>query len=294
MTAVNHPMEETMQNEISRRDFGGTGTEVTCVGLGGEGILRTYGKERAAELVIREAVSQGLNYFDCANAYAGSEGYYGAVWSKQPEIRAGIFQASKSAQRDGQGALAELDQTLATMGIDHLDLWQIHDVRTYGELERIAGPGGALEAFIAAKSSGKTKYIGVTGHHDPGVLTKAVKQWPVDAVMLPVNPVEAVLGGFLDSTLAAAKEKGVAVIGMKVLGASHYISPQAGITAEVLIRFALAQPLSVAIVGCSTPQHVQTLATAGRGGPLNEIEQQRMVDAFRPYASKLAYYRGVK
>jgi aryl-alcohol dehydrogenase-like predicted oxidoreductase len=291
---VNHPMEETMQNDISKRSFGRTGAEVTCVGLGGEGVLRTYGKQQAAELVIREAVSQGLTYFDCANAYAGSESYYGAVWSKQPEIRAGIFQASKSAQRDRRGALADLDQTLGNMGVDHLDLWQIHDVRTYQELDLIAGPGGALEAFIAARSSGKTRFIGVTGHHHPDVLTRAVKEWPVDAVMLPVNPVEAALGGFLDATLAAAKEKGVAVIGMKVLGGSHYISPQAGVTAEVLIRFALAQPLSVAIVGCSTPDHVQTLATAGRGEPLDEVAQQRIVDAFQPHAAQLAYYRGVK
>ena len=283
-----------MQKEISKRAFGSTGMEVSCVVLGGEGILRTYGKEKAAELVIREALSQGLNYFDCAQAYAGSESYYGAVWSKQPEIRAGVFQASKSAQRDRRGALEELEQSLFKMGVDHLDLWQIHDVRTFQELDLIAGSGGALEAFIAAKAAGKTRFIGVTGHHHPGVLTKAVKEWPVDAVMLPVNPVEAVLGGFLDSTVPAAKEKEIAVIGMKVLGASHYISPDAGITAEVLIRFALAQPVSVAIVGCSTPQHVQTLAAAGKGEPLHEIEQQSIVDAFRPYAAQLAYYRGVK
>ena len=51
-----------------------------------------------------------------------------------------------------------------------------------------------------------------------------MKNWPVDSVLLPVNPAEAVLGGFLDKVMTAARDKGLAVIGMKTLGASHYIS----------------------------------------------------------------------
>jgi len=279
---------------IVKRAFGNTGIEVTCVGLGGEGILRTYGQHKAAETVIVEAISGGIAYFDSANAYAGSEGYYGLVWAKRPEDRERVFQASKSARRDRKGALSDLDHTLATMGIDHLDLWQIHDVRTHQDIDTIAAPGGALEAFVGARSTGKTRFVGVTGHHDPEVLTRAVKEWPVDAVMMPVNLIEAVLGGFVDSTLPAALEKGVAVIGMKVLGASQYLLPQAGISADLLIRFALSHPLSVAIVGCSTREEVQTLAAAGQDcQPLGEEEMQKLTEIFRPYARRLAYYRGV-
>ena len=110
---------------IPCRKFGKTGTQVTVTGLGGEGILRTYGQEEESSKVIREAVAQGIAYFDCARAYAGSETYYGQVWSKHPDDRAGIFQAGKSAERSRDGALADLDQTLSNMSIDHLDLWQI-------------------------------------------------------------------------------------------------------------------------------------------------------------------------
>ncbi len=279
---------------IDTHPFGQTGRKVTLVGLGGEGVLRTFGKERAAEAVIFEAVQQGISYFDCARVYAGSEGYYGRVWPKHPEARAKVFQASKSAARDKKGALADLDQTLGTMGIDHLDLWQIHDVRAEEDLELIAGPRGALEAFVAAKKSGRIRHIGVTGHYDPQILTRAVREWPVDSVLLPVNPVEAVLGGFLDQTVPAAKKKGIAVIAMKILGASHYLASDGGITPELLIRFALSQDITVAIVGCSTPAHVQTLAQAGRNfRPLSKEEQAELIEAFRPGAESLAYYRGV-
>ncbi len=278
---------------IPTRVFGKTGIEVTVTGLGGEGVLRTYGQEGETRRVIREAVDQGITYFDCARAYAGSEMYYGQVWSRHPEDRARIFQASKSATRSRNGALADLDQTLGNMGIDHLDLWQIHDVRTEEDLEIISGPGGALEAFMEAKSNGKTRFIGVTGHHDPEILEKAVREWPIDSVMMPVNPVEAALGGFMDSVLPAALKKGIAVIGMKVLGASHYILPDAGITPETLIRFALSQPITVAIIGCSNSTHVRTLAETGRNtSPLSPEDQQGIVEMFSPYAKRLAFYRG--
>ncbi len=278
---------------ITNRTFGKTDQAVSMVGLGGEGILRTFGKEKAAEAVIREALLQGITYFDSARAYSGSESYYGRIWTTHPEDRKRIFQTSKSALRFKSEALVELDRTLTHMGIDHLDLWQIHDVRTQNDIERIEAPDGALEAFLEAKSSGKTRFIGVTGHHDPTVLTRAVTQWPVDAVLLPVNPVESVLGGFLDQTVAAAKEKGIAVIGMKVLGASHYISPQANVSAQDLIRFALSQPIDLAVVGCATPDEVRTLANAGRRfEPMPFEDQNKLTDLFRPHARRLAYYRG--
>jgi aryl-alcohol dehydrogenase-like predicted oxidoreductase len=257
-------------------------------------VLRTFEKEDAATDLINEAVSQGITYFDSARAYSGSEKYYGRIWSKHPEVRERIFQTSKSAMRHKKDALADLDRTLANMGVDHLDLWQIHDVRTEDDIEVISGPGGALEGFIEAKASGKIRFIGVTGHHDPTVLTRAVKEWPVDSVLMPINPVEAVLGGFMDDTLQAAKEKGLAVIAMKVLGASYYLSPEAGVTAQSLIRFALSQPVSLAIVGCSSPEEVKTLADAGRDfHPMAEEEQRQLMDLFQPHAGRLAYYRGV-
>ena len=279
---------------LPTKPFGSTGRRVTVVGLGGEGILRTYGQHRQAERVIREALAEGIGYCDSARVYAGSENYYGMVWKADPEQRKTVFQTSKSAGRDWEAALADLEISLAALGVDYLDLWQIHDVRTAEDLEMIGGPGGALEAFVQAREEGTVKAIGVTGHHDPDVLTAAVREWPVDAVLLPVNPVEGVIGGFLTRTLPEAVGKGIAVIGMKVLGASHYVLPQHGITAELLIRYALSWDLTTVIVGCSTPDHVRTLAETGRTfAPLGRGEQRELEEAFRPLAQRLAYYRGV-
>lgn len=279
---------------VDRTRFGSSGPEITIVGLGGEGVLRTWGRGSEAEGVIRQALTEGIGYFDSARVYSGSESYYGSVWTESPEDRGRIFQTSKSASRDRDGALADLHTTLDTLSVSHLDLWQIHDVRTREDLRQIEGGGGALEAFLQAREEGLARHIGVTGHSDPEILARAVSDWPLDSVLLPVNPVESVLGGFLDTVLPLALQRGMAAIGMKILGASHYLSSQAGLDPQTLIRYALSQGITLAIVGCSTPGEVRELAAAGRGfEPMTPEEQERIKDTFSPHVRRLAFYREI-
>ncbi len=279
---------------ITARLFGRSGPLVTQVGLGGEGVLRTYGRKPEASAVIEQAAAQGITYFDSAQAYAGSQGYYGNFRRGQQELRSRIFQTSKSAARDFLGARADLAESLEIMGLERMDLWQIHDVRTRQDIEEIEGPGGALQAFVQARDAGLVRFLGVTGHHDPKILEHAVKSWPVDSVLMPINPAEAILGGFLDRVMAAAQDRGLAVIAMKVLGGSHYISPRDEVTAEKLLRFALSQEISTAIVGCKSAREVEALAQVGMHfKPLEAEEETKLLDLFRPHARRLAYYRGV-
>ena len=274
--------------------FGRNERPVTVVGLGGEGVLRTRGREDEARSVIKAAIANEITYFDSARVYADSELYLGNIWGQSPHTRGNVFQASKSARRDKAGAWRDLEQTLVRLKTDYLDLWQIHDVRTDADLTAIGARGGALEAFLEARSQGVVRHVGVTGHHDPAILTRAVQQWPVDTVMMPVNPVEGFIGGFLDQTLPAAIQKGIAVIGMKILGAAHYIMPDRGISPSLLIRYALSQDITVAIVGCTTPGEVAVLAGIGRRfEPPTDAEQRLLTGIFKPHARQLAFYRGV-
>jgi aryl-alcohol dehydrogenase-like predicted oxidoreductase len=264
------------------------------VGLGGEGILRTEGREQEAQAMLEAAYTSGIRYFDSAPAYAGSERYLGKFWMEKADRVTGTFQASKSAQRDAKGALADLAGTLRRIGRDHLDLWQIHDLRTRGDVRRIERDGGALQAFIDARNEGKVRGIGVTAHHDPAILLHAVTHWDVDSVLLPVNPVEAALGGFLDQVIPAARKRGIGVIGMKVLGAGKFLFSGSALSAESLVRFALAQDVDLVIVGCSTPEEAGFLSRLGRvEQPMGRDEQDRLIDAVRPHVDNLAYYRGV-
>ena len=244
--------------------------------------------------MLTAAYGAGIRYYDSAPAYAGSERYYGLFWAQHPDRKDLTFQTSKSGQRSAYGASKDLAESLTHMGRDHLGLWQIHDVRDTVDIREIEGPGGALHAFYHARETGTVRSIGITGHYDPAVLLHAVTHWDIDAVLLPVNPVEAALGGFTDQVIPAARERGIGIIGMKTLGAGNYIRPGSGLSPEALIRFALSQDVDLVIVGCSTADEARVLARIGQvHTTMNEDEQERLIDTVRPYAHHLAYYRGV-
>jgi aryl-alcohol dehydrogenase-like predicted oxidoreductase len=278
--------------DLPTRPLGSTGRTVTTFGLGGEGVLRTHGREPEAEAVIAAAVARGVSYFDSAHAYAGSEGYYGRFWKSHPEARARVFITSKSASRDAAGARRDLAQTLSRLSVDHLDLWQIHDVRDDGDLAALTRRGGALEAFVEAKAAGKVRHLGVTGHHDPAVLLRAVRELPVETVLLPVNVIEGVLGGFTTEVIPEARRRGMGVIGMKVLGQRALL--EAGFEARELLRYALSQDIDTAIVGCSSAGEVAENASAAAAAvePIPAGEHEALLGRARRHGRALAYYRG--
>ena len=209
---------------IPKRTLGNTGVKVSCIGLGGEGVLRTHGRQKEARAVIERALELGINYLESARAYAGSEGYYGLSLGDK---RKDIFLASKAHERSASGATAMLEESLRQLKTDWLDLWQIHDLRTESDLQRIFGPGGAIEAFDRAKREGKVRFIGVTGHQDPAILLKAFSLYDFDTVLMPVNPAEAAWHSFPASVLPEARLRGMGIIGMKVLCRGFGLHPGA-------------------------------------------------------------------
>ena len=276
-------------SSIQVRPLGNTGQVPTILGLGGEGVLRTFGYDRQAADVIDAALAEGVTYCDSARAYAGSEIYYGRTLGSR---RDRIFLTSKAHDRDKRGALAMLDETLANMRVDHLDLWQLHDVRTWEELEEIGAPGGTYEAFAEAKRAGKTRFIGVTGHHDPDVLLAAITRFAFDTVLLPVNPAEASAAAFVDSVVPEANRRGMGVIAMKIFCRGLLLRMPDPPSARELFAYALSHPVSVAIVGCDDVAQVRENAAAARAFAPLSTDQRRALEAkVRPWAERALYYR---
>ena len=275
--------------EIPKRKLGKTGVEVTILGLGGEGVLRTFGREREACALINRALDLGITYFESARAYDGSESYYGRALR---ERRNEIFLTSKSHARDKRGALAHLHQTLSNMCTDHLDLWQVHDVRTADDIELIFGEGGAIEAFVEARQQGLVRFIGVTGHQDPAVIRACIERFPFDTVLLPVNPAEPAHNSFIDQVIRPAHEREMGIVGMKVYlrGLAARIPGQVGM--EPFLRYALTQKVSTVIIGCDDLQQLEeNVRFASVFHPMTASEQQELVRHVAPYALQLMYYK---
>ncbi len=275
--------------EIPKRKLGKTGVEVTILGLGGEGVLRTFGREREGCALIDRALDLGITYFESARAYDGSESYYGRALR---ERRNEIFLTSKSHARDKRGALAHLHQTLANMRTDHLDLWQVHDMRTADDIELIFAEGGAIEAFVEARQQGLVRFIGVTGHQDPAVIRACIERFPFDTVLLPVNPAEPAHNSFIDQVIRPAHEREMGIVGMKVYlrGLAARIPGQVGM--EPFLRYALTQKVSTVIIGCDDLQQLEeNVRFASVFHPMTASEQQELVRHVAPYALQLMYYK---
>ncbi len=272
---------------LPTQPLGSTGVRVTRLGLGGEGVLRTFGYEREARAVIDAAFAAGIRYFESARAYSGSEAYLGQGLQTR---RDQVFLTSKSHGRTRREAETHLAATLHNLQTDYLDLWQVHDVRTKSDLEAIAAPGGALEAFRWAKEEGYARFLGVTGHHDPEVLRQALRLYEFDTVLLPVNPAEPHAASFLPLA-REARARGLGVIGMKVLCRGLVDQLQVAPTAE-FVRYALSQTVDLVVIGADEVAQVNELATAAQNfTPMAEAAQRRLEEAVRPFARGLMYYK---
>jgi len=274
---------------LPTRLLGRTGARVSALGLGGEGVLRTFARDEQARAVIEAALAENITYFDSARAYAGSEQYYGATLGRRRED---IFLCSKAHDRSFAGALEMLELTLRNMRTDHLDLWQLHDVRTEEDLELMDGERGTYAAFVRAREQGKTRFIGVTGHYDPNIMLEAIRRFDFDTVLLPVNPCEAAVDSFASIVIPEALARGMGVIAMKIFGRGLLLGMREDPPIKSLTDYALTAPVSLAIVGCDDVAQVQAAASAVRSfAPLSPQEQHELERRLRSESKRTLYYR---
>ncbi|MCC7536172.1 MAG: aldo/keto reductase [Deltaproteobacteria bacterium] len=277
-------------NEL-RRMLGRTGAYVGPVSLGGEGALRTMGREELAVPVILEALRLGVTYCDTAPAYQQSQDYYGAAFrAAGAGARDRVFLASKTHVRSRDGALRLLDDSLRRLGTDHLDLWQLHDLREQADLDEIFGRGGAIEAVERALADGRIRFVGITGHHDPAILLEAMRRYSFHSVLVAFNPADSRRMPFLSTVVPRARQLGMAVVGMKVLAAGRLVADRAA-RVEELIRYGATHADTV-VIGCSSVSEVrQNLEIGARLRPMSPEELDALERRIAPRASRYDSYK---
>jgi predicted aldo/keto reductase-like oxidoreductase len=277
---------------LPARTLGKTGARIETFSLGGEGILRTNGRERDAVPMIIEALRLGIRYCDTAPAYAQSQDYYGAAFRELGKAaRDNVFLASKTHVRDRDGALRLLDDSLRRIGTDRLDLWQLHDLRTKEDLDQIFGKGGAIEAVEQAKADGRIRFVGITGHYDPSILVEAMRRHPIDTVLCAVNPADARKAPFLTTVIPEARKRGMGIIGMKVMGRGGIIADGMA-SASDLLRYA-AHFVDTSIVGCSSIFEVRQNLLAARtmSSPMKDDERVALEARVLPSADRYDFFK---
>ena len=169
---------------IERVPFGRTGHQSsrTIFGAAALAVMRQERADRVLELVLKH----GVNHIDTAASYGDAELRL-APWLQAH--RRDVFLATKTGERTAAGAGAELRRSLERLEVDQVDLIQLHNLVDEAEWQTAMGPGGALEALIAARDEGLVRFIGVTGHgtRAPAMHLRSLERFDFDTVLAPYN-----------------------------------------------------------------------------------------------------------
>lgn len=237
------------------RPLGRTGVNVSLIGLGGYHMAIPEDEQESLRLV-RFAIDHGVNFLDnCWDYHAGkSEERMGKAL--QDGYRQKAFLMTKLDGRDRASAEAQLEQSLRRLRTDVIDLVQMHEIIRMSDPEQIYGPGGAMEALVAAKKAGKIRFIGFTGHKDPDIhlamLKMAERQGvPLDTVQMPLNVLDPHYRSFEKRVLPALTQQGIGVLGMKPFAGGEIA--KSGVVSPVdCLHYPMSLPTSVVITGCDT------------------------------------------
>lgn len=248
--------------DIPTTTLGKTGVKVQVIAQGGAR-MDLHPDVPSAAQYVRQVYELGLRYFDCARSYwnGQSEEAYGLGLQG---VRKDVFLTSKSAGRTARDAEKDLETSLRLLKTDHLDLWQMHNIQGREDVEAVLRPGGAMEAFEAAKKAGKCRLIGFTGHFDPeahAAMLKAYDRW--DTVMMPVHAADHAYLSFEQIALPVAVETGVPTQAIKIFGKANLLR---SLSSSDCLRYALSQPgVQVAICGCGTVGQMEDNIRAVQG-----------------------------
>ncbi len=251
------------------RSFGKTGESFPILSFGGQRIVDEHDcTEDEAIEIVNTAIDRGIRYFDTAWIYSQgqAETRLGKVVKHR---RSEMWIATKTWDTTREGALRQLEDSLARLQTDHVDEWRLHNVRDYARLDAFTGKGGALEAALEAREEGVVGHISISCHTDPQILVEALNRFPFDSALIAVSALDHFMLSFAEEFLPLANERGIATIGMKVLGLGS-------LTHEVerSLRYAFGLPVSTVVIGMETmAQLEQNLEIAESFEPLSDEER---------------------
>lgn len=276
---------------LPTRPLGRTGQQVSILGLGGQAVVEDPARRDQAIAIFQRALDLGVNYVDTAPTYGrgASESALGEVLRSR---RREVFLASKTSDRSYDGSMRMLEDSLRRLRTDHLDLWQLHNVKTDTDLEFVFSREGAARALEKARERGLVRFVGISGHQDPHVLRRAIERFPFDTALLALNAADRHADSFIDHVLPTAVAKGLGVIGMKIPARGRLLRPDGIRTMEQAMRYALTLPISTAIVGVSTMAELEEdVAIARAFQPCSPEEMAGLERLTLPYHADALWYR---
>jgi predicted aldo/keto reductase-like oxidoreductase len=300
------PFNPATPQAMPTRNLGRTGFRVGIFSLGGQAAVEQPRKEAEAVAIVEKAIDLGINYIDTAPVYGGTGGwsqrYIGQVMKRR---RNEVYLASKTHDRTRGGSLKLLEESLYFLNTDHLDAWQLHNVATKDDVDRIFAKGGAIEALKWAREQKMVRFLGVTGHSDPEVLMECLRRFPFDQILMAVNAADPHHLSFEQKLLPMAVEKQMGIIGMKIPARGRLLSnwpavgpygPEKSKPGPLGFRdafyYVLSLPVSTVVIGCdSVEQLAENVRLAREFTPLSEPQRAALTAKAEPVAREALFFR---
>jgi aryl-alcohol dehydrogenase-like predicted oxidoreductase len=268
------PPADSPPDEIPRRALGRTGERVSVLGLGGWHMGVAALTEEESVRIVRTAIDGGVTFLDNCWDYNDGESERRMGRALRDGYRERVFLMTKVDGRTKASATRQLDECLARLGTDRVDLLQLHEV-VHEEDPVRAFEEGAFDALLEARAAGKVRYLGFTGHKSPRLHLRMLDAAEaaglrLDTVQLPLNVLDAHFDSFERNVLPRLVELGIGAIGMKPMADARIVN--AGIaTPEECLAYAMSLPVSVVITGCESLERVEQALRVARGfQPLDE------------------------
>jgi aryl-alcohol dehydrogenase-like predicted oxidoreductase len=263
---------------MEERPFGKIGVKFPILSFGAQRVVDGHGcSESQAVEILNHALDRGIRYFDTAWVYSGgqSEERVGKVARRR---RKEMWIATKTITRTAKESRVQLEESLRRLQTDYIDEWRLHNIWSLEELDKVTGPGGSLEAAIRARDEGLVRYISISGHSNPRVQVEALNRFSFDSVLCAVSVLDHFILSFAEELLPVANARGVAIIGMKVMGLG-LLAP----FYEKALRYTLGLPISTAIVGMETMEQLKkNIAVAENFKPLTDEERLELFRKIMP------------
>jgi len=246
--------------------LGKTGLNVSRVSFGGIPIQQL--DQEDANSLIGRAIELGINFIDTARGYTVSESLIGEALAGK---RSNVFLATKSMARDKEGMRKDVDISLNNLKTDYVDLYQLHNVPTLEDFEKVMAPGGALEALLECKEKGLIKHIGITSHSIE-VIEKALEYDIFETIQYPYNAIET----HAEEIFKKAYEKNIGIIVMKPFAGGAITN------ANGALKFILEKEyITCAIPGMCSMEQLEQNVKAADNPVLDESEREELLKEAR-------------
>ncbi len=202
---------------IPRMPFGATGHESSRVIFGAAALSNVSKAE--ADGALEVLLQHGINHIDVAASYGDAELRIASWLNRHPQT---FFLASKTGERTYRGAREQIRRSLDRLGVDHLDLIQLHNLVDVIEWDKALSRGGALEAAVEAREEGLVRFIGITGHglSVPEMHRRSLERFPFNSALVPYNYVQMQDERYaktFNALAAVCAERGIALQTIKSL-----------------------------------------------------------------------------